>query len=479
MPRYLLVAIFLLGCVLVGVGAWIGRPAATVKHTNVVLIVMDTFRADLIGAQRNGVPVTPFLSSLAGRSVQFKNAISPSSLTRPSMACLVTATDIYANGVYHSVESPEDKVPANIVGDDLETITEYMAANGFDPWVMQTNVNAAMEIGMAQGVPAAQYTFTSRAPAGIVTSNALRMARKAQGPFFLWAHYLDTHGPYYPPEEYLNMFGPQPQLSTEERELLSAQNFTKYLYDRLKTYTGQQAANTLPDLTPAGVEWLHLRYDASARYLDDEIADLVRGIETTWPDTVFIVVADHGEEIYERGLLGHGHSLYQELLHVPFFIAGPGLAPRTVDAHVATHSLLPTLAEALHLPARAQWQTASALTRTADTVPIFSLTKSAGADAKIYLESAIQGTTKLLWNHRTNELHRFDLAADPKELNGVLCGADDPEAQRLHKAILARHAATGGAPPVDYGGVWAKKAAPAVSAETLKQLHDLGYKSEN
>jgi uncharacterized protein (TIRG00374 family) len=287
-------------------------PAALAQRTNVILVMVDTLRADHLSCYGGAQP-TPNLCSLADEGARF-SAFSHASWTKPSVASLLTSTLPSTHGVM----SKPSALPQ-----EAELLSEVLASQGYATGGIASNVNLAPSFGFAQGYDeyhylGPNYLFGASEsssklipyqllrtvyfklvpglrvgdfyqPAEIVNGVAIDfLERHQQSRFFLFLHYMDPHDPYFE-----------------------------------HPYNGKgiaRAANQNPD--PAQAAEMHRLYQGEIQYLDGEFAKLLAKIKELgiWDDTVIALVSDHGEEFQEHGGWWHGTTLYDEQIHVPFLI---------------------------------------------------------------------------------------------------------------------------------------------------------------
>jgi arylsulfatase A-like enzyme len=404
------------------------------REPNVLLLVLDTLRADRLHAVRDGVDVMPQLRELASQSVAFTHATSPSSWTKPAMASLFTGLYPDAHHVMFSADpaSPE-RATADVLSSELETLAEFLSKAGYQTAAIQTNANLIEEFGFRQGFDV--FEFYPGAAAGDITKRAIEMSMEMTGPYLLYVHYMDPHMPYTPPAEYRELFGKPPALT--EADAIAFDNIMRYLVDYIDWKVGLKTERAYEELSIAGKQEFQTLYDAAVRYLDEELAKLTEHIRTSFPNTLIVILSDHGEHFWEHGLMGHGLTLYNEELRVPLLISGPRIAPSVVQTPVNTINILPTIAAYLDLPASPQWQATQDLLRNPEATPVFSRTlgsyPSLGVDAsavEIYPHKLIQN------ERRPAEL--YDLGTDPVEQSNVITASPD-EAQAL-KQLLEHHA---------------------------------------
>jgi arylsulfatase A-like enzyme len=318
-----------------------GEPVAPADaRPNVVLIVIDTLRADHLGAYGYARDTSPHIDALAARGVLFTRATAPSSWTRPSVASLLTSLLPSEHGAISAEHRLDERIAtlAEIFRDagyrtvgvcaNFAHITERAGfARGFDGWTV-----LKIPVAEGEGDPIwAEATGDGRrqplrAPTAAELNRALfpRIPPPGPRPVFMYVHYMDPHSGYLPPSPHRERFlgdptfdrGQPPATSDFVRELAAG----RVAVDA----RGRQRLIDLYDGEVAAV-------DAAVGALVAELSE--RGYEGR---TVYALVSDHGEEFAEHGGWFHGLTLYQESLRVPFALwdsrAGP--APARVDAPV-------------------------------------------------------------------------------------------------------------------------------------------------
>lgn len=450
---------FLVGLMLAGARAYAASPP------NVVLIVLDACREDRIDAARNGMPVMPHLSNFP--AVRFRNAISPAPWTLPSMVSVFTSLYVDA----HQVHSGKTHVPEN-----LESAASYLKKAGYTTLCVQTNSLMNVEIGCNRGFDV--YDYQLLAPADKATALALDHVANAKPPFFLYVHYMDLHECSWPPDDYLSLMGyPTPGLSPEEQKYV--ENSLSYTINNNLYVYGYKLKRIVPEASAIMKEARWSVYDAAARFADEQSGILIDTLLERYPNTVVVVVADHGEHFWEHGYLGHTLTLYEQLIHVPLFIKAPGLKPATVDSLVETIDILPTIAALAGLPARPAWQGRDLFAPREPDAPVFSSGKFNVLCIKGKSEVVRLGSKKLIFhgdlsldpfglyllavklirNMQLDRMELYDLAADPAETANL--ASEQPELARQLMAMLYAHLRTNALANGSDGPVIAK---PAVSS---------------
>ena len=317
----------------------------TVGH--VILITVDTLRADRISAYNPEALPTPSIDRLAKYALVFTKALSPAPWTLPAMTFIMT-------GVSPSVHGATNQ--ASRVPDNAMTLAEYMNQEGYRTAAIGDNSLLKPAHNLTQGFD--EYDFFPKRSMGDSFGAVLLQTRRRFQPevstddltdlfiqwlranrkndFFLWLHYYDPHEPYAPPPRSLPEESPEPGIGT--------------YFGRGKEVRGGQF---VPSLAERG--WIRRLYESEVRYVDQNIGALLEILDRLglYRDSLIVLTSDHGEEFWEHGGLGHGHSLHDELLWVPLMIKLPGLAARgQISSLVDTTSLTPTLLELCGIPYR-------------------------------------------------------------------------------------------------------------------------------
>jgi choline-sulfatase len=313
------------------------RAPVPARPRHILLITIDTLRADaLVG--------TPAIDALSGDSVVFTRAYSPAPWTLPALGSAMTGVSPQV----HLATGLGGRVP-----DRLTTAAEVLRRAGYRTAAFVSSPMLGPQSGLAQGF--GEYTAFPEA-AGAKPADPDRLAGlasrwlRAHGrePFFLWVHFFDPHTPYEPPAAYLRGLTPPPgmgpHLSVEEHLAIR-------LHER--------------DPAPPEREWIRQLYRAEVRWVDAAVGAVIAELKRsgTYEDTLIVLLSDHGEELWEHGGVGHGHTLYQELLRVPYLVKLPGEARRgPVDTPVSTASLAATLLDLAGKPFPAGYPATPTLT---------------------------------------------------------------------------------------------------------------------
>jgi len=301
-----------------GDGADPGRP-------DIVLVVVDTLRADHVGVYGSARPTTPHIDALAGEGSYFRRAYAQSSWTLPSMTSLLTGLLPHQHRVGRD---PADERLFGRLAPEIPTLAERLGAAGYARAAFVNNTFLAPEFGLARGFEDYDYRGASKAAlrsADETVSAAVSWVEGRRRPFFLLVHFMEPHLFYDPPAGVRGTFtgdGPAP---------VEVPFGSTAAIARLARLARTDAAAGRVQL-----EYVEALYDEEILSVDRAIGRLVEALRSRsrWDRTVVVVTADHGEELFDHGGFEHGHTLYGELVRVPLVVRGPGLARGAVDGVV-------------------------------------------------------------------------------------------------------------------------------------------------
>jgi arylsulfatase A-like enzyme/Flp pilus assembly protein TadD len=378
-----------LGAVLVLGGC--NRIAATgpaPKRPNLLLVTIDTLRADHVGCYGAQGARTPVLDRLAAEGARFTTAIASAPLTLPSHASILTGLYPPHHGVRYNGISRLDP--------SFETLTERLRDGGYATGAVVGSYVLAAKYGLDQGF--AHYDDDTRSrgdpaerPASEVSDGALAWLAGAERPFFLWVHYYDPHERYAPPEPFASRFAGRP-------------------------------------------------YDGEIAYVDSELGRLLAALAARGEldETLIAVTADHGESLGEHAEITHSYTLYDAVLAVPLVFRGPGVpAGRVVEGVVRTVDVAPTLSALLGLAPSGE-------SDGADLSPLWSGSRTA-ADGIAFAETLatrLEHGWSPLFAIRTRDHHYvraprpelYDLALDPGQVRSRTL-SDPARASALDREI--------------------------------------------
>jgi arylsulfatase A-like enzyme/Flp pilus assembly protein TadD len=337
--------------------------ATTEKTPNVVMVTLDTVRADRLGAWGYPKARTDTLDALAAAGRRYARAYSPLPLTIPSHAAMMTGRYPAHVGIRSNGDGT--------LGDAETTLAELLGARGWHTGAAVSAFVTTRIWGFSQGfeaffdkIPQTEDNFWHGERTGKATvDDALAWVGSLQDdrPVFLWVHMYDAHFPYTPPEDYL------------------------------------QASEGRP-------------YDAEIAILDDQVARLVEAFRGE--PTLFVIAGDHGEGLGDHGELNHGLFAYDVTQHVPLLFSGPGVKPEVVEQPASLVDLAPTLLGLLGIEPP-EGMDGSASPKGPVYMEAWQLAERYGVAPH---RAVVDGNLKLVATPRP-EL--YDLSADPGELTDL------------------------------------------------------------
>ena len=390
------------------------RVPEAVPIERVVLVSLDTLRADHLGAYGYERPTSPNLDALAAEGVVFEDASSTSSWTLPAHASLLTGLEV----ARHRMRDERRSLTIRIW-----TLATILARRGWQTACVVNSFYLSERFGLSQGCEAQRYVQESASrvgPSTFVTDQAIRYAAEAatrEAPFFLFVHYYDIHSDYAALPEHTRHF--------EEAYAGSLDGTTATLV-HIESRGEPLSAE----------DGRHLRnlYDAGIRQTDAEIQRLIEGVDATTPHperTLWIFTSDHGEEFGDHGGVLHGRTQFQEQLHVPLILRGPGIpAGHRVPEPVSIVDVAPTVLEMIgaEVPRGFSGVSLAAAARGghAPAGRILASESRHGLDHPAESWAIRRGAWKLV-RDRTGRDAAYELGRDPVELEPIAPESAPPE----------------------------------------------------
>jgi arylsulfatase A-like enzyme len=439
-----------------------GSPRAPL---HLVLVSIDTLRADRLGVYGHDRPTSPRIDRLAAEGVVFERAYAHAPKTAPSHMSLMTGVHPDVHGVLNFVGTVDARLSPRI-----PTLAEILRSAGYRTAAVTGGGNVHRDLGFGRGFGAYEH---SDGDAAAIFGRAVEQldalaapgAGGARAPFFLFVHTFQVHDPYLPPPAHRALFADPGYAGriVGDAERLRALAGGEWRAQH-KAFWAAVDARSRADL-----RHLHDLYDACIRFTDDELGRLLDRIDALGlaGETLVVVLSDHGEEFLEHGRFGHD-ALFEELLRVPLVVRVPDAERRgfrgRVREVVRLVDVLPTVLDLVGLPApgHLEGRTLVPLLQGGEEAPrfVFAQNREIGSDA------LVAGGWKLV-EERWKDL-LFDLARDPAERRPLAGGDAVRESlhatlEQLRERALRWHAL---APP--------DRAGP-LDAITRRRLESLGY----
>ncbi len=301
----------------------------------VVLITIDTLRADHVGPRAGAESLTPALDALARDGVAYDDAITNCVVTRCAHVSLFTGRYPWGHGVLdNSTPYTGDSLPQRLrsLGVATGAVVSSLPAKGLLPGFDWSHEGF-------DAAEAGRTTYPVKRPEQTTRAAARFLETRSTGPFLLWVHYFPPHGPYTPPEPLLRGL----EAPAGARLQVSKRNYEK---GRIPAY------QALPEVFDSGE--YRRRYAAHVRYVDSFVGRLLDRLreEQLYDDTLIIATSDHGESLGEHGFyFQHGNLAYEEQARIPLIVKWPGRrhAGARIPAPVELVDVAPTVAAFLGL----------------------------------------------------------------------------------------------------------------------------------
>lgn len=302
------------------------------KSPNVVVILIDTLRADHCSAYGYHRETTPHMKRIAENGLKLKNHFANAPWTKPSTASMVSGLHPTAHGSrmgqFEDLEK-ENAPVVEILKPEVETMAEVLKAGGYTTHAFITNYHLTPEFGYAQGYDfyhfdprGADHDVVCEKDIGLMESTIEALQKNDGKPKFIWCHLMSVHGYCSPPG-----FG-----------TFKAKEFTPIPSDAKQTEVVEDYSN---------LEQVIADYDNSIRFTDGLVGQFFDYIRAHAPNTILVVTSDHGEEFYEHGGFEHARTLYNEILRVPCVIWGPGVPSGVFTGLSDSIDLMPTILKAV------------------------------------------------------------------------------------------------------------------------------------
>lgn len=433
--------------------ASVGCGASSPAPRSVILIVIDTLRADHLGVYGYERATSPALDRFASRAAVFGRAQATSPWTLPSFGSLFTGQipSRHAAGLLLDSDNSE------FAGLDAsaKTLAETLSAAGFATAGVVNNPFLHPNFGLSRGFERWDYVFgkyEQHPRADQIVHWGLRwLDGRDERPFFLMLHFFDPHLPYDPGDPARGRF------AEELGGILSL------------PFAGLGKSNaTWNPKRPRVKRFVTAAYDEEILFVDLQLERLFTGLAERGLDeeTLVIITADHGEELFDHGGFEHGHTMHHELLRVPLLMAGPGVTPGWIDEPVSLTDVMPTILEALGVAQEGEVHGWSVWSLVTEREPLL--------ERALLAEGTLHGPDRKTLTRWPWKLvltagapaELYDLASDPLELEDLAEASPDRlEALRDELNDVARAASRERISRI-----------PAdIDAETRQQLIGLGY----
>ena len=423
-----------------------GGPKPRDPRPNLLLVSLDTLRADHLSVYGYERDTSPFLQELAGRGLLFKHSFVNTHGTPPSHATLFTSMYQQTHRVSIDVMARQ---PVHHVPEDLRLLPEVLRDAGYATIGITAGGYMSENFGLSQGfeVFRADHVSVERG-----ARTLLREIRRQIGqgkPIFAFFHTYEIHSPYDPPREHRERYGKY------DSEFEPNNKNLRQFHRKADRLTSEDLAH------------VKALYDAGIRYTDDTLRDLFSELEEAgfFDHYLSVVTSDHGEEFGEHGGLLHPASLFEEILRVPLIINGTGIEAAVVDRLVSTVDVAPTLYGRAGVVAPEGVEGRDLLELDRGVPPDDEVVFAQYGDMVYGIRTR---DFKLVENRRFGVTALFDLKQDPGETENVA----EAHPEQL-KALQER--LDGWRERLQASHVQSGHTAPDIDEEQRRQLEALGY----
>jgi arylsulfatase A-like enzyme len=375
---------------------------------NLVLITLDTTRADHLGAYGYFRDTSPRLDEFAKEALLFERCITPMATTLPTHLSMLTGTYPLEHGVMaNSIKGGKQYIMSNALTSLAECLTEagYRTGGFVSGSPLNEGTGAArgyQEFGQPEG--------KDRHSEETIGEALDWLGQSQEQPYHLWVHMFDAHWPFHPPEEYIGHYQTDVDLERFIADRGIHESTIRPLIELREPSRGMTNA-----------------YDDALRYQDDQFGRLLDAMRERpdWDRTVVVVIGDHGEGLGQHGQAAHGH-IWDEQLRVPLLIRFPGEAGAVNGSTLSTVDVLPTLLGQLDMPftkvIQEQASGKDVLAKGFKRAPVFSQETGRSREREAYRFTLTDDRWKYVREERKDETFEeqlFDLQEDPFELTNV------------------------------------------------------------
>lgn len=382
---------------------------STKQATNVLLIVIDTLRADHMSLYGYKRETTPFLEKYAKNGAVFNRVYTQKTSTSPSVASILTGTYPHTHGIVGIRE---------YLPDSAVTIGEILKPYGFNTASFVSNPNLSAFFNFNQGFDTIDdfatkdnYAVTEKAKGNLADAKIVNnkvfpwLKKHSNDKFFLYVHYIDPHAPYIPPPPYNKIF-------IDDKCYGEFKNFSD------KDFTMEKSPTDIKYYNP---DYFIAQYDGEILYVDTEIEKLIQYLDSLGlaDNTLVVITADHGESLGDEQeyFFGHGYFGYESTAHIPLIMVAKDIIPgkKVIKQVVETIDIAPTILSFLNIPVYKAMEGMNLIPNVVGTEEIKYPRAYLEADStRDYLTNIIvDGDYKLICN--------LDWPQDFDFLNPILC----------------------------------------------------------
>ncbi|OGL47714.1 MAG: hypothetical protein A2W05_05875 [Candidatus Schekmanbacteria bacterium RBG_16_38_10] len=374
---------------------------------NIILISIDTLRADHLGCYGYTRNTSPNMDRIAKDGVLFKNAYSTTSWTAPAMVSLFTSLYPSKHGVMHGTMKEGEVYSQEVFSDSITRIPTVLKKHGYFTMGFSSNPHLTKELGFTKDFDVFGYGkyFNARQ----VNKSVLGLKKKhlpKNKKLFLWVHYFDPHWKYKAMKPWIDEYSKN--ITMENFNGIKLKQNPKEFLKEYKLRDNQKLIKFLMDC-----------YDSEINFTDEALGNLLRRLNLDENKTLVIIVADHGEEFFEHNDFTHGNNLYNETTKIPLIIKLPTSIKANgvlIKENVEIIDIFPTILDILEIPQEPTFDGKS-------LVPL--IVEKKGYDRRVlvselykekkYMLSLMQDKWKYIHNLKDKKIELFDMENDKDE----------------------------------------------------------------
>jgi arylsulfatase A-like enzyme len=378
---------------------------------NIVLITIDTLRADHLSCYGYERETSPRIDAIARQGVMFKHAVAPASWTAPSMVSLFTSTYPVSHGVIHGLPFQEAKgLSQEVFSEKLIALPAMLKEKGYTTFGISSNHTLTAELGFARGFD--YFRSVNWMPADVINKLAYEWedSIKKSHKFFLWVHYIDPHYHYRPHLPWIEQYIPDIPEQFEQVSRIPLNMLARNIKEN-----------------PEMLSKVLALYDSEINYVDSYLGELIERFELD-NNTLLIITSDHGEQFMEHGSVGHSIALYKEELHVPLIIKFPEASIKgSVERQVSLLDVMPTILNLLGIDQPGQTAGSPLLENAGIRARLKEFLSGRQAspyhfaelDSHAILKAISAPPWKYIYGYQTQSGELYDTASDPFEQKNI------------------------------------------------------------
>lgn len=378
---------------------------------NIVLITIDTLRADHLSCYGYERATSPHIDTIAQQGILFKNVIAPSSWTAPSMVSLFTSTYPINHGVIHGLDFMKKKgFSQEVFSENLTTLPATLKKQGYTTFGVSSNHTLTAEFGFARGFD--YFNYVNWQSADLINEIVYSWEEKINkaSRFFLWVHYIDPHYPYHPQSPWIEHY--------------SSRNATDIAQ---LSRMPQGALVRTAEKNPEILSTILALYDSEINYVDSHVGQLIKKFELD-KNTLLIITSDHGEQFLEHGRIGHAINLHKEELHIPLIIKFPDVSKmQSIERQASLLDIMPTILQAVNtdqpeqIIGRPLMENEGLVSYIQETLlsTKAAVYNFAELDSTATLKAIISPRWKYVYNYKNKSEQLYNIISDSSERNNL------------------------------------------------------------